>query len=80
MSSRLQDILAEPEDTRPLIEQAMDLLQDEDREAFEQALYSSQFPSSQLVVALATDAAVRDADKVPSVDNVTKWRKRKGIL
>lgn len=78
--SELQNILSEPEDTRSMVEQALDLLSSEDRDAFESALNSSQFPSAQLVAALATDAAVRDAGKVPSVDIVTKYRKRRGIL
>ena len=78
--SELQSILAEPEDTRPIVEQAISLLSPEDREAFTDALWSSQFPSSQLRVALASDSAVRGADKVPTVDNITKYRARKGIL
>ena len=78
--SELQSILAEPEDTRPLIEQAISLLSPEDQEAFTDALWSSQFPSSQLRVALASDSAVRAADKVPTVDVITKYRKARGIL
>lgn len=78
--SQLTEILAEPEDTRPIVEQAISLLSPGDQEAFTDALWSSQFPSSQLRVALASDSAVRDADKVPTVDNITKYRARKGIL
>ena len=78
--SELQSILAEPEDTRPIVEQAISLLSPEDREAFTDALWSSLFPSSQLRVALASDSAVRAADKVPTVDVITKYRKARGIL
>lgn len=78
--SELKKILAEPEDTRPIVEQAISLLSPEDQDAFTDALWSSQFPSSQLRVALASDSAVRGADKVPTVDSITKYRARKGIL
>ena len=78
--SELQSILSAPEDTRPIVEQAISLLSPEDREAFTDALWSSQFPSSQLRVALASDSAVRGADKVPTVDVITKYRKARGIL
>ncbi len=78
--SELKKILAEPEDNRPIVEQAISLLSPDDAEAFTEALWSSQFPSSQLRVALASDAAVRDANKVPTVDSITKYRARKGIL
>lgn len=74
----LQTILAEPEDTRPLIEQAMDLLNEHDREAFENALRSSLYPSPQLRTALASDGAIRDAGKIPSADTIHKYRKARG--
>lgn len=78
--SELKKILAEPEDNRPIVEQAISLLSPDDQEAFTEALWSSQFPSSQLRVALASDGAVRDANKVPTVDAITKYRKARGIL
>lgn len=78
--SELKKILAEPEDNRPIVEQAISLLSPDDAEAFTEALWSSQFPSSQLRLALASDGAVVEARKVPSVDAITKYRSRKGVL
>ena len=78
--SELQEILAEPDDTRPVVEIALDLLSEHDREAMEAALRSSLYPSKQLHTAFATDGAVRDANKVPSADLIYKYRRRNGWL
>ena len=78
--SDLQKALAEPDDPRPLIEQALDLLSEDDRDAIEQALASSQYPSSQIANALAMDGKVRDAGKVPAADSIYKYRRRKGWI
>src|SRR5699024_12757504 len=61
--SELKKILAEPEDNLPIVEQAISLLSPDDQEAFTEALWSSQFSSSQQLVALETDGAMRDTVK-----------------
>lgn len=76
--SELEKILAEPDDPRSSVEIAMDLLDDSDRTAFEAALRSSQYPSSQLQVALATVGAIRDAGKVPTVAAIDSFRRSRG--
>ncbi|MGR6088935.1 hypothetical protein ACU4IU_00045 [Brevibacterium sp. CSND-B09] len=63
-----------------MIEQAMDLLNDEDYAAVSEALRSSMFASKTIHLALASDGAVSDAGRVPSADSIYKYRTRKGWL
>lgn len=78
--SELQNILAEPDDPRSVVEIAMDLLSEHDREAFESALRNSQFPSSQLSVAIRTDGKVRDAGLNVSRDAIYNYRRGRGWI
>ncbi|GAA1645694.1 hypothetical protein GCM10009700_35120 [Brevibacterium sanguinis] len=78
--SALTDMLQEPDDPRSSVEIALDLLCDSDREAMEDALRNSQFPSRQLRTAFATDGVVADAGRVPTADAIYNYRRRAGWL
>lgn len=78
--SALTDILSEPDDNRSTVEIAMDLLDEEDRAAFEAALRSSMYPTSQLRVALASVGAIVDANRVPSKAAIDSYRRSRGYL
>lgn len=72
------NILAEPEDTRPQVEIALDYLEEEEAEAMLAALQNKLFPSKQLHTAFNTVGVLRDKGLVPSTDNISKYRVRRG--
>ncbi|MGV2822452.1 hypothetical protein ABZX73_16400 [Brevibacterium casei] len=78
--SALTEILEEPQDPRSMIEIALDLLCDEDREAMEAALRNSQFPSKQLRTAFASDGVVADNGKIPTAEAIYQYRRRNGWI
>lgn len=79
--SELQNILNSQQDTRSVVEQALDLLlSDDDREAIESALRDPGVHSTTISVALRSDASIRDAGLNPTDDAIRKYRKRKGWI
>lgn len=76
--SDILNLLAEPEDTRPQVEIALDYLEEEEAEAMLTALQNKLFPSKQLHTAFNTVGVLRDKGLVPSTDTITKYRTRRG--
>lgn len=76
--SDILNLLAEPEDTRPQVEIALDYLEEEEAEAMLTALQNNLFPSRQLHTAFNTVGVLRDKGVVPSTDTITKYRTRRG--
>lgn len=76
--SDILNLLAEPEDTRPQVEIALDYLEEEEAEAMLTALQNNLFPSKQLHTAFNTVGVLRDKGVVPSTDTITKYRTRRG--
>lgn len=76
--SALTDILDQPDDPRPIVEIALDLLSEHDRDAITEAMMGPNHTSKTIHTAFDSDGAVRDAGKTPSVAAIDGYCRRRG--
>lgn len=76
--SALTEILEQEDDPRPVVEIALDLLNEHDRDAIIEAMMGGYHTSKRIHTAFDSDGAVRDAGKTPTVAAIDGYRRRKG--
>lgn len=76
--SALTAVLDQPDDNRPVVEIALDLLSEHDRDAITEAMMGPYHTSKTIHTAFDSDGAVRDAGATPSVAAIDGYRRRKG--